>query len=367
MGGVSASKALQGAEDATADDPEGYHGWERNKRSITLDLASERGRAIYLRLVAKSDVIVENFAPRVMPSLGLGYEALWAVNPGIIMAALSATGATEGPWRDLVTYGPSLGALYGLKSVQGYRDDPQPREDRADLDPTSAAHAFVAVLAALEYRERTGEGQFLDVAQGECAMQRIAEPLMDCLLNGRVAGPQGNRRAGIAPHGVYRTAGDDSWIAIVARNDAEWSALRGVAGEAAGELRNDRFAHMEERLANQDALDAAIERWTSSLDAAELSEALQTVGVPASPVMTPPMLLADANMAALRDAGVELESPGSVQLDQIFQGVVWKLERTPGHITVPAPKLGQHTDEVLRERLSLSDGELASLRESGVI
>ena len=367
MGGVSASKALQGAEDATADDPEGYHGWERNKRSVTLDLASERGREIYLRLVAESDVIVENFAPRVMPSLGLGYEALRAVNPGIIMAALSATGATEGPWRDLVTYGPSLGALYGLKSVQGYRDDPQPREDRADLDPTSAAHAFVAVLAALEFRERTGEGQFLDVAQGECAMQRIAEPLMDYLLNGRVAGPQGNRRAGIAPHGVYRTAGDDSWIAIVARNDAEWSALRGVAGEAAGELHADRFAHMEERLANQDALDAAIERWTSSLDAAELCEALQAVGVPASPVMTPPMLLADANMTALRDAGVVLESPGSVQLDQIFQGVVWKLERTPGHITVPAPRLGQHTDEVLRERLSLSDGELASLRESGVI
>jgi crotonobetainyl-CoA:carnitine CoA-transferase CaiB-like acyl-CoA transferase len=190
---------------------------------------------------------------------------------------------------------------------------------------------------------------------------------MDYLLNGRVAGPQGNRRAGIAPHGVYRTAGDDSWIAIVARNDAEWSALRGVAGKAAGELHDDRFARMEERLANQDALDAAIERWTSSLDAAELSEALQTVGVPASPVMTPPMLLADANTAALRDAGVELESPGSVQLDQIFQGVVWKLERTPGHITVPAPRLGQHTDEVLRERLSLSDGELASLRESGVI
>ena len=202
--------------DAAEDDPRLYHGWDRGKLGISLDLASEEGRALYLRLVAHADIVVENFAPRVMPGLGLSYEVLADANPSVIMASLSATGATEGPWRDLITYGPSLSALYGVKSLQGYAGDPRPREDTADLDPTAAAHGFVAVCAALEYRERTGRGQHIDLAQGEATMQRIAEPLLDYLLNGRVASTQGNRFPGVAPHGIYAAAGDDRWIAIVA-------------------------------------------------------------------------------------------------------------------------------------------------------
>ena len=131
------------------DDPRAFHGLDRGKMSISIHLGDPRGLEIYKRLVALSDIVLENFSPRVMPGLGLGWETLREVNPRLIMISLSATGATDAPWRDLVTYGPSLAALYGLKSLLGYAGDPQPREDTADLDPTAAGHAFIAVLAAL--------------------------------------------------------------------------------------------------------------------------------------------------------------------------------------------------------------------------
>ena len=171
---------MAGASPLTPDtppedtDPLAYHGYDRGKHSINLNIGEEEGKNLYKRLIAISDVGVENFSAGVMSRLGLGYEVLREVNSGIILASLSATGATEGPWRDLVTYGPSLAALYGQKGVLGYEGDPQPREDTADLDPTAAGHAFFAILAALEYRDRTGLGQYIDMSQGEAAVQRIA-------------------------------------------------------------------------------------------------------------------------------------------------------------------------------------------------
>ena len=277
--------SLGGDRGSTAiDDPRAFHGLDRGKMSIAIHLGEPRGVELYKRLIAISDVVFDNFAPRVMPSLGLDWAALSAVNPRLIMASLSATGATEGPWRDLVTYGPSLAALYGLKNLLGYAGDPQPREDTADLDPTAAGHAFIAILAALEHRERTGEGQFIDLAQGEATLQRAAEPVMDYLLNGRDAGPQGNRAAGLAPHGVYPAAGDDAWLAITVRDDAEWERLRALAAPA---LDEPRWARGLARLRDQDALDAALCGWTQQHEAMDLAERLQAGGVPAFPLMGP--------------------------------------------------------------------------------
>ena len=269
------------------DDPRAFHGLDRGKKSIAIHLGDPRGRELYLKLIEQSDVVLENFSPRVMPSLGLSYDVLAEVNPLIIMVALSASGATEGPWRNLVTYGPSLAALYGLKSLLGYPDDPQPREDTADLDPTAAGHAFIALLAALEYRERTGRGQFIDLAQGEATLQRAAEPLMDWLLNRRDAGPRGNRGSAMAPHGVYPALEEDSWLAIVVRSDTEWSALCGIAPR----LDQPQWATTRGRLNDQDALDAAVSSWTRNYDSMELSIQLQGAGVPAFPMMDPTALL----------------------------------------------------------------------------
>ena len=372
MGGrQSPVGSLGGDRGSTApDDPRAFHGLDRGKISIAIHLGEPRGVELYKRLIGVSDVVFDNFAPRVMPSLGLDYEALRAVNPRIIMASLSAAGATPGPWRDLVTYGPSLAALYGLKSLLGYSGDPQPREDTADLDPTAAGHAFVAVLAALEYRERTGEGQFIDLAQGEATLQRAAEPLMDYLLNGRDAGPQGNRSAGLAPHGVYpargEDGGEDAWLAIVVRSDAEWGRLRELAD---GALDDPRWERGLERLRDQDALDEALAGWTRGQEAAALAERLQAAGVPAFPMMSPIDLLTDADFATLNAAAIDLsaEAAAPVRDGALYVGAPWKMERTPAALRAPTPNRGEHDDYVYGELLGLGAAERAELREAGII
>ncbi|MDA1002719.1 MAG: CoA transferase [Chloroflexi bacterium] len=367
--GVSMAGARTiGVGTGAPDDPLSYHGYDRGKRSITLNLGSPEGKALYRRLAAASDVIVENFSAGVMSRLGLGYEELSAVNPRIILASLSATGETPGPWRDLVTYGPSLAALYGLKSLLGYHDDPFPREDTADLDPTAAGHAFFAILAALEWRERSGRGQHLAMAQGEATMQRIAEPLMDYFINGRVASTQGNRYPGMAPHGIYRAAGDDRWISIAVRDDDEWTALLTVAGDAAPTLREARFATLAGRLAHQDDLDRAMETWTAGWEPMALTERLQAARVAAFPVMGPPELAGEPNYLALLRSHTELDARVQVGADQIYQSVPWKLTRTPGGIQGPGPAtLDADNDYVFGELLRIEEEERGRLRERGVI
>lgn len=347
------------------DDPRAFHGLDRGKKSIAIHLGDPRGRELYLKLIEQSDIVLENFSPRVMPSLGLSYDVLAGVNPGIIMVALSASGATDGPWRNLVTYGPSLAALYGLKSLLGYPDDPQPREDTADLDPTAAGHAFIAVLAALEHRERTGRGQFIDLAQGEATLQRAAQPLMDWLLNRRDAGPRGNRSSAMAPHGVFPALGDDAWLAIVVRSDQEWSALC----ELAPQLDQADWATMRGRLNDQDALDAAISSWIRNIDAMELSIQLQNLGVPAFPMMEPTSLLIDEDYAALSSATIDLSADAAapVRGGALYTGTPWKLERTPAALAGPIPNRGEHDEEVYGDLLGLDPAAQAELREAGVI
>ena len=347
------------------DDPRAFHGLDRGKKSIAIHLGDPRGRELYLQLVAQSDIVLENFSPRVMPSLGLSYNVLAEVNPRIIMIALSAAGATEGPWRSLVTYGPSLAALYGLKSLLGYPDDPQPREDTADLDPTAAGHAFIALLAALEYRERSGRGQFIDLAQGESTLQRAAAPLMDWLLNRRDAQPRGNRGSAIAPHGVYPAAGEDQWLALVVRTDAEWASLC----ELAPQLAREEWATMRSRLQDQDALDDAVGQWTRQWEDMELAIQLQGVGVPAFPMMDPTSLLIDDDYHALANAQIDLsaEAAAPVRGGVLYTGVPWKLERTPGAIHGPIPNRGEHDDEIYGDLLGLDESAREELRSAGVI
>lgn len=348
-----------------ADDPRAFHGLDRGKKSIAIHLGDPRGRELYLKLIEQSDVVLENFSPRVMPSLGLSYDVLAEVNPRLIMIALSASGATEGPWRNLVTYGPSLAALYGLKSLLGYPDDPQPREDTADLDPTAAGHAFIALLAALEYRERTGRGQYIDLAQGEATLQRAAVPLMDWLLNGRDAGPRGNRGSAMAPHGVYPAAGEDAWLAVVVRSDAEWSALC----QQVPSLDRPEWATMRGRLADQNALDDALSSWTRNYDAMELAIELQALGVPSFPLMDPTALLLDEDYSALSYAGLDLSADIAAPLrgGALYTGAPWKLSRTPAAISGPVPNRGEHDDEVYSDLLGLDESARAELREAGVI
>ena len=195
----------------------------RNKRSLTLDVSDTEGRAVFLDLIREADVFIENNSPRVMTNLGLEYETLREVNPRLIMAAISAFGHT-GPARDYVAFGANIEASCGLSAVMGYRDEARPyHTGMFYADPITAAHTAVAVLAALEHRERTGEGQYVDLSLEENGIIFFAEPLIEYQASGVLPERRGNRHRLFAPQGCYPAMGDDSWVALCVRSDEEWT------------------------------------------------------------------------------------------------------------------------------------------------
>ena len=195
----------------------------RSQQSVSLDTAHARAREMVMDLARISDVVVDNYRPGTMQALGLGYQRLKEVNPTIIALSASAAGQT-GPLSRISTYGSNVSCLGGLDSVQGIDGAPVPGNISL-VDPVYANIAVFAILAALRHRERTGEGQFIDLSQWECTVGLVSGPFLDYILNGRVQGPIGNRDPMMTPHGVFRCLGEDRWIAIAVRTETQWQAL----------------------------------------------------------------------------------------------------------------------------------------------
>ena len=348
---------------AFGDDDSPAH-WElhhRNRRSIHLDLSSESGVQLFKRLLATADVMLDNFTPRVMPNFGLGYEALAAEYPRLIIAALSACGR-DGPWADLLSYGPSLTALYGAKSLHGYPPN-EAMEDSADLDPISAGYGMLAIMAALNHRDRTGEGQMIEIAQGELALCGLAEAVIEHVWNQREIGPQGNLHRVLAPHGIYPCAGDDRWIAIACGADEEWSALA-AAAEHPEWLTAAEFRSAAARREHRDELDAAIAGWTRDQRAEPLAERLQSVGVAAMQVMALADLLADPqHTQRRRHFRLGADFPG----ETLYNGIAWQLSLASPLLRHPVPRPGAQSEEVLGEVLGLTAAEVQGYREQGAI
>jgi crotonobetainyl-CoA:carnitine CoA-transferase CaiB-like acyl-CoA transferase len=335
----------------------------RNKRSLVLDLKREEGRALFLGLVERSDVLIENFSARAMQGLGLGYARLREVNPGLVYLAMPGFGRT-GPLRDWVAFGPVLEAMSAIPQRLGYVEGEPRLTSTALPDPIGGIHAAFAVLAALHERERSGRGCFVDLSQYEAAVSAFGEFLIAAQLDPvRPPHPLANRHPAHCPSGVYRCRGDDRWIAIDVRSDAEWRALcRAIRADWDAD---PRFHRVADRGANHDALDREIEACTSSEDAQALAERLRTAGVPAAPVNAAPDLLADPQLRArgyfrtLRETDVgPIDSPGTpLRLDGETGAQTW----------TPAPTFGQHNREVLRELAGLSDAEIDALERDGIL
>ncbi|MDO8673729.1 MAG: CoA transferase, partial [Dehalococcoidia bacterium] len=223
-----------------------------SKLGVTLDLSNPRAMEIAKRVVAVSDVVIENFAPRVMKGFGLDYEILKEVRPDIIYVSMSGTGAF-GPDRDFVLYGAPQVALSGLASLTGYVGGPPMPLPISYADPLAALHTAFYILAALNHRRETGEGQYLDLSQWESTICLQPEGVMDYMMNGRVPPRMGNRDGIMAPHDVYPCKGDDSWIAIAVGSEEEWRALCDAMGNPDW-TRKEEFAGMYSRWHNQDQL-----------------------------------------------------------------------------------------------------------------
>ena len=340
-----------------------FHNYNRGKLGITVDLRHPGAPALLRRLVARSDVVLENFSPGVLRRIGLHYEALREVRPDLVMISCSAAGQ-DGPWSELKTFAPSLSSLAGLEVLIGY---PGERVLGAlaygYADPSNAHHGALAVLAALWHRQRTGQGQYIDMSQLEATVGLTVEPLMDWFMNGRVWGRQGNDHLSMAPHGHYPCRGDDAWVSIAVEDDGAWTRLVAALGDVPW-AREPRFATLAGRRAHLAELDARLAEWTRERTGWEATEILQRAGVAAFPVYGLDEQAADPHFQA-RGLMARPEHPRIGPM-QVYAHPI-KLGATPGAVTATAPMLGEHNDHVFRELLGLSAVEIERLRAEGVI
>jgi benzylsuccinate CoA-transferase BbsF subunit len=337
----------------------------RGKRSVVLDLTSERGIDLARRLAARSDVVVDNFSARVMPNLGLDWEHLRRLRPDIICVRMTGFGLT-GPERDYVSYGPTLQALTGYTLLMAEPGGPPAGFGYSYSDLASGNLGALAVLAALWHRQRTGHGQEVDLAQLEAVASLVGPTLVARALDGGTTAATGNAspEAPGAPHGVYPCAGDERWLALTVFSDAEWKRFGAAIGAPAW-THAERFASVAGRLANADELDRLVATWTRGQRAEEAMAVLQRAGVAAGLVANAEDLCARDPQLAARGHFVDVPTPegGSVRMD----GPPFLLSETPAQVSGPGPLLGEHTDAVLREVLALDVDEIRELRASGVV
>jgi crotonobetainyl-CoA:carnitine CoA-transferase CaiB-like acyl-CoA transferase len=336
------------------------------KRSLTLDFSEESGGAgvdIVKKLIPQCDIVVESFTPHVMAKFGLDYASLTAIKPDIIMISMSGYGQ-NGPWRDFSAYGMGLEPASGISSITGYENGDPQRTGISFTDPYSGIVGAGAVLAALVYRRRTGKGQYIDLSEQEAAIPVVGHALMEQAMNGRVSKRIGNRSYWFAPQGCYRCSGDDNWLVISVRDDAEFEAMAKTLGHP--EWASDkRFVDNTSRIKSHDALDTLIEAWTGTQGHIEAMRSLQAAGVLAAAVLNPKEVLLDPHLRERRFFDlVDTENAGARpvphQLGAKFSAFEMDSARR-------APKLGEHNAEVLSSLLGIGDAEIAELAEKQVI
>lgn len=340
----------------------GFHPYHRNKKSITLNMNTSRGVKLVKDLCRISDVVTDNFTPHVLKNWGLDYPAIKHIKPDIIMASLSSAGQ-YGPLRDLTTYAPALGAISGLEGMVGYYGERPLGSTLAYMDPVAGAYGAFAVLAALCHRERTGQGQYIDLSQSEACMALLGEMFMDYAMNERVWGTQGNRQQGMTPHNLYHCKGDDQWISIAVKTDEEWQAMCKAMGNPEW-TEDPKYGDELSRWENQEAIDRHINNWTEDYTSYEVMKMLQKAGVAAMPSLTTAQEIEDPQLNA-RGTWMKIDHP-TVEGETIY-GNHWKLSRTPGGIYRHAPLLGEHNEYVLGELLGVSNEEIRRLEEEQVI
>lgn len=340
-----------------------FASYNTSKKGITLDMSKPRAREIFLRLLPWADVVAESFTPKTMRQWGLDYEHLRELKPNLVMLSTCMQGQT-GPHRDYPGFGNLMAALAGFYHIAGYSDSELCPPYGAYTDFIAPRFSACALIAALDYRRRTGQGQYIDMAQYEAALHNLAPALIEYFASGRILGPNGNRSARYAPHGAYRCADEDSherWLALAVANDHEWQEMLKVIGNPPVD---PRFNTMLGRVEHREAVDSFLRELLRERQAEELTRALQAVGVSAYPVQNCMDLHRDENLQAFGywhwlDHATMGPSP--------YEGLQHRLSRTPGELRSPAPSLGQHNDEVLNGLLGMSGAEIDQLKQEKVV
>ena len=358
----------------------------RGKRSLTLDLRSAEAQSILKELVSVSDIVLENFTPRVMARFGLDYASLRAVKPDLIMVSNTGYGHS-GPWSNFGAMASALEPAHGTGAYMGYLEDGGSGSEQPGLVPNKVGNSYtdflatwtalVSVMAALLHRAKTGRGAWVDLAMYQNGVSFVGEGLLAYAYSlqnrfppgsggGERVRRMGNRHSSMAPHGCYPCAGEDQWVTIAVRDDEDWAALCGAIGRP--DLADDaRYATARRRLECQEELHGIVSQWTVTRTSYEAMEVLQGAGVPAGPVLTAKQALSDPNFQS-RGFFERVTHPEETGLGtKAYIGRGWKFSGSRAGIDGPAPILGEANGYALREILGLTSGQLDVLAEQEII
>ncbi|MFC1534961.1 CaiB/BaiF CoA transferase family protein [Thermodesulfobacteriota bacterium] len=335
-----------------------------DKYSVALDLKHPRAKEITKRLVQWADVFVENWRPSVMESWGLGYEDISAIKPDIVMASLSHEGR-GGPHGEVPGAGPTLSALSGLIELTGWPDRPPVTLPAFGILPDYIAPRFgiVALMAAIDYRRRTGKGQYIDLSEYETSIQFQIPAILDYTANKRIQIRDGNSSPYAAPHGVYRCKGDDKWCAIAVFTDAQWEAFVKVIGSPPW-TRDPRFSSLMDRKEHEEEMNALIEEWTVDRTADDIMVMMQEAGVEAGAVRNIGDVVDKCPQLDHRKHWWTLEHPEIGKTK--YEGSSYLLSKTPYKMERAAPCFGEHTEYVCTHFLGMSDEEFIELLQEDV-
>ena len=342
-----------------------YNVLNRGKKSLTLDLSQPAGRDILRELIQVSDILTENFTPRVMRGWGLDYPNASKLNPGLIMLSCSGYGR-EGPYAPYPGQATTMEATHGMAHVTGYLDRPPSKAGQSFVDFLATWSLMMGVTMALRYRRRFGKGLWVDVGMYQLGCGMLSEYVLDWTANGRPGKRIGNRHPWLAPQGCYRCAGDDEWCVVSVHDDAEWAALCRAMDRPA--LADDpRFATNEARMRNHDAADAAISVWMAGVPKMAAMHTLQAAGVRAGAVFNGRDIHIDTHARA-RGMMETVKFPPERNIgERMMIGRPWRLNRTPLSIPGPAPTLGQHNRDVIQGLLGYDDARYAALEQAGIL
>lgn len=332
-----------------------------NKKGVSLDISTPEGAAIAREIVSECDIVISNMRPGKMEKLGLGYEDLKKVKPDLIMIESSGFGCT-GPYRSYAGFAPIFASFGGLAYVTGYEDgEPNVMSGVQDLR-VGTLSAFIT-LAALVHRQKTGEGQYIDLSSSECMSTLIGPELMEYTMNSRNAARVGNQDTIMAPHNVYRCKGNDKWISIAVGTDEEWKALCAEMGDP-GWCRKPKYEDSFGRHANRREIDKRIGEWTVNFEHVELMKKLQAAGVAAMPSFDAEEILRNPHSKA-RGLFVTVDHPKIGP--QVVMGPAWRFSETPAKVTKAGPLMGENNEEIFRDRLKMSEEWFEKLKKEKVI
>jgi crotonobetainyl-CoA:carnitine CoA-transferase CaiB-like acyl-CoA transferase len=358
---VQSAKMATGIESNTTPY---FCAWNRNKRSITLDMDYHEAREIFLKLVKISDIVVENFSPRVMSNWDLDFATLKKSNERLIMLSMSATGQ-NGPWKDFVAYGPTLQSLAGLTYLTSYSQDAPMGFGYAYADMVSGLYGAISLLAALEHRDRCGQGQYIDLSEYEVVCTTIGPALIDACFNHHQIVPKGNdaEHRPAAPYGCYKCSGEDRWCVIAVFTEDEWQSLCGVLGNPAWS-EEDKFSSMAGRMKHKEILDRHMGEWTAGQTAENVADGLQQAGIAAGVVQNAEDLANDPQLSAC-NFFTSLSHPVLGEIKADTYPIKFKNGRPAAWKA--SPMLGEANQYVFEELLGMKKATIQSYIEQGII